>query len=196
METLALVIANGWASGISAYAVVLITGLVGRSGVADVPDVLTRTDVLVAAAVLTAVEVLADKVQLVDSLWDTVHTVVRPLIAAGLGALLAGDATTLGQAGAAAGAAGLALLTHSAKAGLRLAVNTSPEPVSNVGVSTVEDLSVLGVVLLAWQHPWVAAAVALVLLLLMATLAVVLFRRVRRGWRRVAARLQGAGGRG
>jgi len=90
MDTLPLAIANGWGCGISCYAVVLITGLVGRSGAADTPEVLQRTDVLVAAAVLLAIEFVADKVPYVDSVWDSVHTVVRPAIAAGVGALVAG----------------------------------------------------------------------------------------------------------
>lgn len=97
METLPLAIANGWGCGISAYAVVLITGLVGRSGVADTPEALQRTDVLVAAAVLLAIEFVADKIPYVDSAWDSVHTVVRPAIGGVIGALLAGDASTLGK---------------------------------------------------------------------------------------------------
>lgn len=185
METLPLAIANGWGCGISAYAVVLIAGLVGRSGVADTPEALQRTDVLVAAAVLLAVEFVADKIPYVDSAWDGVHTVVRPAIGGVMGALLAGHASTLGQAAAAVGTGGTALASHLSKGGIRLAVNASPEPVSNVVASLTEDGAVAGVTLLAWQHPWIAAAIALVLLVAGASLAVFLVSRLRRGLARL-----------
>ena len=188
MDTLPLVIANGWASGISAYAVVFIAGLLGRSGLADTPAALQRTDVLIFVGVLLVVEFVADKIPYVDSLWDSVHTVIRPTIAAILGVLIAGDASTLEQALAATGASVTALLSHLAKGGLRLAVNTSPEPVTNVGTSLAEDGAVVGVTLLAWQFPWVAATIALVLLAIGLGLAVVLLRRIRRGWAKLRQR--------
>jgi hypothetical protein len=187
METLPLAISNGWGCGISAYAVVLIAGLVGRSGIADTPEALQRTDVLVASAVLVAIEFVADKIPFVDSAWDSVHTVVRPTIGGVLGALLAGDASTLGQAVAAGGTGGIALASHLSKGGIRLAVNALPEPVTNLVVSLTEDGAVAGVSLLAWQHPWIAATIALVLLVAGASLAVFLVSRLRRG----LARLQG-----
>jgi hypothetical protein len=189
VDVLPLALAGGWASGISAYATVLVIGLAGRAGLADVPDGLERTDVLVVVGLLTAVEFLADKIPWLDSAWDSVHTVIRPLVAAGLGALLAGEAETLTQAATAALTAGVALLSHSAKAGLRLAVNTSPEPASNVAVSATEDLSLVGVLLLATQAPWLAAGIAMLLLAVGLGLAWWLLARVRRGWRRLWERL-------
>lgn len=189
METLPLAIANGWAAGISAYGTVLLLGLLGRFDVAATPEVLTRTDVLVVAGLLTLVELVADKVPYLDSAWDVVHTVIRPFTAAVIGVLLAGDVSTLEQAVTATGMSGLALASHAAKASLRLAVNSSPEPVTNIGVSLGEDIAVTGVVLLAWSHPWVAASIALVLLLAAGTLAVVLLAAIRRGLRRVRGRL-------
>ena len=189
MDVLPLALAGGWASGISSYATVLVIGLAGRAGLADVPDGLERTDVLVVVGLLTAVEFFADKIAWLDSVWDSVHTVIRPLVAAGLGALLAGEAETLTQAATAALTTGVALLSHSAKAGLRLAVNTSPEPASNVAVSAAEDLSLVGVLLLATQAPWLAAAIAMLLLAIGLGLAWWLLSRVRRGWRRLWERL-------
>lgn len=184
-----LALANGWASGISAYGVVLLTGLLGRFDVATTPAALQRTDVLVAAGVLTAVEFVADKVPLLDSVWDAVHTVVRPVIAAILGVLIAGDADTLAQAATATLSGGTALASHLTKAALRLAINTSPEPFTTIGVSTGEDAAGVTVVVLAWEHPWVAAAIALVLLALGIGLVTVLFARIRRGWRWLGDRL-------
>jgi hypothetical protein len=189
VDTLPLAIANGWASGLSAYATVFIVGLLGRTGIADSPDGLQRTDVLVAVGALALLEFVADKIPYLDSLWDSVHTLIRPTIAAVVGALIAGDADTLEQALAATFSGTTALLSHLAKGGLRLAVNTSPEPASNIGVSLVEDVSVVGVTLLAWQHPWAAAAIALVLLAGGIALAVFLLRRIRRGWARLRNRL-------
>lgn len=190
MESLAYVLTSGWASGLNVYATVLVTGLVGRVGDVDrVPDVLQRTDVLLAAGVLSAIEFVADKIPYVDSGWDTVHTVIRPTLAAVLGALLAGEADDLGEATAAVVGGSTALATHAAKASLRLAVNASPEPVSNVALSLAENTAVVGVLLLAIEHPWAALAVAAALLAVAAALAVFLMRAMRRGWGKLLNRL-------
>ena len=188
MDTLPLSIANGWASGISAYGVLLIAGILGRVGYADTPHALQRTDVMIFVAVLLAIEFVADKIPYVDSVWDSVHTVIRPTIAAILGVLIAGHAGTLDQAVAASSSGVTALLSHLAKGGLRLAVNTSPEPVTNIGTSLAEDGAVVGVTLLAWQYPWAAAGVALALLVLGLLLAYFLLSRIRRGLARVRQR--------
>ncbi len=188
MDTLPLAIANGWASGLSAYGVVFIVGMLGRTGVADTPETLQRTDVLAFVFVLLAVEVVADKIPYVDSLWDSVHTVIRPTIAAVLGVLIAGDASTLDQAIAGTGSSVTALLSHLAKGGFRLAVNTSPEPVSNVGTSLAEDGAVIGMTLFAWQFPLAAAIIAIVLLGIGLTLVVFLLSRVHRGLARLRQR--------
>lgn len=191
MDTLPLAIANGWGCGISCYAVVLITGLVGRSGAADTPEALQRTDVLIVAAVLLAVEFVADKIPYVDSVWDSVHTVVRPAVGAAVGVLLVGDGSGLEQVVAATGTGATALGSHLEKGGIRLGVNASHEPVTNVVVSLGEDGAVATVTLLAWQYPWLAAGIALVLLVAGASLAVFLVRRVRRGWGRVRRWIDG-----
>jgi hypothetical protein len=189
MDTLPLSFANGWASGISAYGVLLIAGILGRVGYADTPDALQRTDVMIFVGVLLAIEFVADKIPYVDSIWDSVHTVIRPVIAAILGVLIAGDAGTLDQAVAASTSSITALLSHLAKGGFRLAVNTSPEPVTNIGTSLAEDGAVVGMVLLAWQLPWVAASVALVLLVVGLVTAYFLLSRIRRGLARLRQRL-------
>ena len=179
-ELLPWVFTSGWASGVNAYAVVLLLGVLGRfTDAPQIPTALQRTDVLVAAAVLFAIELVADKIPYVDSGWDAVHTVIRPVIGAGVAALLAGDANTLQQALAAGAGGATALASHAVKAGLRLAVNTSPEPASNVAVSAGEDLTVAGIVSLAVVQPWVAAALSAVLLLAGGALVFVLWRRVR-----------------
>ncbi len=188
-ELLPLVFTSGWASGVNAYATVLLLGLLGRfAGLDAVPTGLERTDVLIAAAVLYAVEFVADKIPYVDSTWDTVHTAIRPTVGAVIGLLVAGDAATLDQAVLAATGGVTALLSHLVKAGLRLAVNTSPEPASNIGVSLLEDFSVAGVIAVALAAPWVAAGIAAVLLALGITLVVLLAKRIRRARQRWRAR--------
>ena len=182
MESLAYVLTSGWASGVNVYATVLVTGLIGRlGGIERVPDVLERTDVLLAAAALTAVEFVADKIPYVDSAWDAVQTAIRPTIGAVLGALLAGESDDLGEAVGAVLGGSTALASHAAKASLRLAVNASPEPVSNIVLSLAEDTAVVGVLLLAVDHPWAALAIALTLLAAGAALAVFLIRTIRGG---------------
>jgi Domain of unknown function (DUF4126) len=196
MESLAYVLTSGWASGISVYGTLLVTGLLGRFGGVDrVPDVLERTDVLLVVGFLSAVEFVADKIPYLDSGWDAVHTAVRPTIAAVLGALLAGEADDLGEAAGAVLGGATALVSHAAKASLRLAVNASPEPVSNVVLSLAEDTAVVGVLLLAVDYPWVALAIALTLLVVAGALAVFLIRAIRRGWRRLLGRPAGEPGR-
>jgi hypothetical protein len=184
VEVLPWVFTSGWASGINSYLVVLLLGLLDKAfALSAVPDVLQRTDVLAAAGLLFAVDFVADKVPYLDSTWDAVHTAIRPTVGAVLGALIAGDASSLEQALAATAGGVTALVSHAVKAGLRAAVNTSPEPASNVGVSLAEDIGVAGVISVAVIAPWVAAGVAAVLLVLGVVLLVLLLRRLRT-WRR------------
>lgn len=178
MDSLAYVVTSGWASGINVYATVLVTGLLGRfGGVESVPSVLERTDTLLAAGALFAVEFVADKIPYVDSAWDAVHTAIRPTLGAVLGALLAGEAGDLNEGVAAALGGSTALASHTAKAGLRLGVNVLPEPFSNIALSLLEDAAVVGVILLAVDHPWAALAIALALLAGGLFLVVFAFRR-------------------
>ncbi|AKA03480.1 DUF4126 domain-containing protein [Streptomyces noursei] len=185
MSVLPLVFTSGWASGINAYAVVLLLGLLGASGVSDeVPAALERPDVLIVAGLLFVAEAIADKVPYVDSVWDAVHTVVRPIAGGVVAALLAGHDGSLPQLAAGAVGGSTALLSHLVKAGTRIAVNTSPEPASNVLLSLVEDLGVAGLVAFALFHPWIAAGIAAVLLIAGIATVVFLWSRIRRYLRR------------
>ena len=185
MDALALTFSSGWASGINAYLVVLVLGIADRVGsFTEVPDALGRWDVLAVAGFLYAMEFIADKIPYIDSTWDAISTAVRPTAGAVIGVLLAGDADSLDQAVLGVVGGGTALLSHLAKAGGRLAINSSPEPVTNVVASLSEDVAVLGVVWFSLQHPEAAAAIAGVLLLAGLVMLVALGRLVRRGWRR------------
>lgn len=191
---------SGWASGINAYAVVLLLGIFGATGLTDeVPESLQRTDVLIAAGVLFLCEAVADKIPYVDSVWDTAHTVIRPIAGAVVAALLAGESGSLPELAAGAVGGSTALMSHLVKAGTRMAVNTSPEPFSNVALSVTEDLGVAGIITFAMFNPVAAAVIAGVLLVLGLVTVVLLASRIRRFLRRRAQRREekrlAAGGR-
>ncbi|MGV9338243.1 DUF4126 domain-containing protein [Streptomyces sp. NPDC003688] len=189
MSVLPLVFTSGWASGVNAYAVVLLLGLFGLTGVSDdVPQTLQRPEVLIAAGVLFLLETVADKIPYVDSVWDSAHTVIRPLAGAWVGALLAGHSGSLSDVAAGLVGGSTALASHAVKAGTRMAVNTSPEPVSNIVLSLAEDLGVGGIVSFAMFHPEAAAIVCAVLLVSGLVVLVFLVSRIRRFLRRRAQR--------
>jgi hypothetical protein len=185
VESLPLVFSSGWASGVNAYLVVLVLGVADRVGdLAEVPDVLGRWDLLAVAAFLYAMEFVADKIPYVDSTWDVISTTIRPTAGAVIGVLLAGDADSLDQAVLGVVGGGTALLSHLVKASSRLAINSSPEPVSNITASVAEDFAVLGVVWFALENPRAAAAIAGVLLAVGLVVLYLVARLVRHGWRR------------
>jgi hypothetical protein len=184
-----LVFTSGWASGVNAYAVVLLLGVLGATGLNDdVPAALQRPEVLVIAGVLFLCEAVADKVPYVDSAWDMAHTVVRPAAGAWVGALLAGHSGSLSDVAAGLVGGSTALASHAVKAGTRMAVNTSPEPFSNIVVSIAEDLGVGALVAFAVFHPVAAAVIAGTLLLLGLVALCFLVSRIRRFLRRRARR--------
>ncbi|HSL25142.1 MAG TPA: DUF4126 domain-containing protein [Acidimicrobiia bacterium] len=185
LETIGLLTGSGWAAGLNLYLVTFLLGLAGRLDWIEVPAVLQRTDVMIAAGVLYGVEFLADKVPYLDNVWDAIHTVVRPLGAGALGYVIAGDSPSVGAAVGALVSGSLALTAHSAKATTRAAVNTSPEPFSNIVLSLFEDGLVAGLVALAITNPWVTIVVVLILTGLAVWLTLKLFgaiRRIRARW--------------
>ncbi|PKQ32924.1 MAG: DUF4126 domain-containing protein [Actinobacteria bacterium HGW-Actinobacteria-2] len=184
MELVALTFASGWTSGINAYATVLVLGLLGRfAGVADVPAGLQRTDVLIVVGILAALEFFADKIPYLDSIWDGISTFIRPIAGAVIGALIAGANGDLLTLTLASLGGVTALLSHAVKSGLRLAVNTSPEPASNLGASLTGDVAVVSVASLAALYPVPAAIIAGILLLATIVLLIFAFTRIRKGWR-------------
>jgi hypothetical protein len=193
LETLGYVLGTSFASGLNLYATVAAAGLLERLGLIHLPQplhVLSNPLVLGIAAVLFVIEFIADKVPYVDSVWDAVHTFIRPPAAAFLSyTAFSGNVPEEWRIGAALLAGSVALTSHGAKATTRAAVNASPEPFSNWTLSTAEDgLAVL----LAWQaaaHPLVTGVVAVVLVVL----ALLLIWRFFGLLRRLVTR---AGGRG
>ena len=181
-----------FASGLNLYATIAVLGLVQRFELVALPpqfEPFGHPVVIGFALALYLIEFVADKIPWVDSIWDAIHTVVRPVGGAvvaitALGAPSPGMDALAGVLGAS-----VALATHLAKAGTRAAVNTSPEPVSNWILSFAEDLVAIGLVYFATEHPVIALAITLFLLTLILTFATVLFRFVRRRFtlRRAAA---------
>lgn len=186
MLPIPLIFSTGWASGINSYAVVLVLGLLSRFGhQAAVPSVLGRTDVLIAASLAFACQFVAGKIPYFDSLWDIVHTAVRPVMGGALGVLMAhqAHASPTQTIAAAALGGGAAVTTHVVKTGVRMGVNVSPEPVSTMVASLVEDGTVAVVVTFAVLHPVPAAIITGFLLILGLTLLILLASRIRRAWR-------------
>jgi len=182
-ELIALAAALGWASGLRLYAVLAITGLAGYAGWVDLPSglqVLQHPAMLLASAFMLFVEFFADKIPGLDSLWDLVHTAVRiPAGAALAAAVFGADHATAATVAALLGGT-LAATSHVAKATTRAAVNTSPEPLSNVGMSLLGDLAVPSVLWLAWQEPTVAIAVVAIGFVAMLVITWMLAKFLRR----------------
>ncbi|MEX0667575.1 MAG: DUF4126 domain-containing protein [Acidimicrobiia bacterium] len=188
IDTIGLLAGSGWAAGLNLYLVTFLLGLGGRLDWLEVPSVLQRTDVMIVAGVLYAVEFVADKVPYLDNIWDAVHTVVRPLGAAAIGYVIAGETSSVGAAVGAILSGSLALSAHSAKATTRAAVNTSPEPFSNIFLSVAEDGLVAGLVALAIANPIVTLVVVVALTVGAVWLTIKLFGVIRRFRSRWAAR--------
>jgi hypothetical protein len=188
-QLLAMAAALGWASGVRLYAAVFLVGLSGFMGWVDLPQglqVLQHPGVLAASGFMCFVEFFADKIPLVDSLWDMVHTVIRIPAGAALAAgALGADSQAMGWMAALLGGS-LAATSHAAKLTTRAAVNTSPEPFSNVAVSLLEDGFVVFMLWLAATHP-VIFAIALVLTLILAVLLMIVLVKFLRA---VIARLR------
>lgn len=182
-ETIGRAGAFAFAAGINLYASVAILGLAARFGWVQLPsqfDVFNNDWVIGAALVMYVIEFVADKVPWVDTLWDAVHTVVRPLGGALVAVTTLGDASPWLQGLIAVTGGTLAAGGHFTKAGTRAAVNVSPEPFSNWVISLAEDAFVVGLGLLALNFPLAALAVTVVCVLIIGLLARKLLRWIRR----------------
>jgi len=173
----------GFISGINLYATVAILGLASRYHWVDLPPQYNLFDnnwIIGSAIVLYVVEFFADKIPWVDSVWDLVHTIIRPAGGAFIAVTSAANAGPAAQTAAAFIGAALASSSHFAKAGTRVAVNASPEPLSNWALSLSEDGFVAMLAFLALAHPTIAAIVVVIGLIVIALSAVWLIRALRR----------------
>jgi hypothetical protein len=168
--TIALTMGVAWASGINLYAAILVLGLLGASGNMALPDnlmILTEPLVIGAAGLMYVVEFFADKVPGIDTSWDGLHTFIRIPAGALLAAGAVGEVNPALNLAAAIVGGGLAAATHATKAGTRVLINTSPEPVSNWVASLGEDFAVIGGLWVALHYPLVFTGLLILFILFM-----------------------------
>jgi hypothetical protein len=186
---MAVAAALGWASGLRLYAVVFFTGMAGYLGWINLPSglsVLQSPVMLGASGLMLFVEFFADKIPGLDTIWDTVHTVVRiPAGAALAAAVFGADQSSWAMAAALMGGT-LAATSHVSKTATRAAVNTSPEPFSNIAMSLAGDAVVPASLWLSWEHPTLFFALLSVVLILMVATTWFLARFLRRVVRKAA----------
>lgn len=191
LETLGFALGTSFASGLNLYATVAAAGLFDRFGLIHLPtqlQVLANPVVVGVALALFVVEFIADKIPYVDSVWDAVHTFIRPPAAAFLSySAFAGGVPEEWRVGAALLAGSVALTSHSAKATTRAAANVSPEPFSNWALSLAEDSVAVFLAWMAAAHPFITAGIVAVLLIV----AVAVIWKLFRFFRQVLGRLTG-----
>ena len=186
IELIALAASTSLLAGWRLYLVTLVTGLAMRFGWIAMPDQLHALEALAswwvigAAGVGTLAEFFADKIAWVDSAWDAVHSVVRPLGGALLSLAIVDSGDPAWQIGSFLLGGGAAALAHAGKAGARAMVNASPEPFSNIAVSTGEDVVTGGLLALAIANPMAAALIALILVMLSLWLVIAARRALKR----------------
>ena len=185
LTTLGRTMGFSFAAGINLYATVAILGLTQRFGWVELPGqfrVFDNDIVIGAAIVLYAVEFVADKVPWLDSLWDAVHTLIRPVGGALIAVAAMGQASPTVEGLVALMGGSLAAGSHFTKAGTRAAANTSPEPFSNWALSLAEDAFVIGLSTLALKFPLIAAAVVIAGVIVILMFATWIVRGIRRRW--------------
>jgi hypothetical protein len=182
-------VTSAFSAGISMYGVIAALGIAGRLDVIEGSSVLERPIVIGIALALFALEFVIDKIPVLDTVWDTIHAILRPIAGAVILAV-APDQDLPVPLALGLGAA-LAFTSHSAKSATRVLINTSPEPISNIAVSTAEDGLVAALMALAFSHPEVALAITVVLVGVAIGLIVVAWRVVRRIRRRRRAKQAG-----
>jgi hypothetical protein len=186
LELIALASSVSLLAGWRLYLVTLVTGLAMRFGWIAMPEQLHALDVLASnwvigiAAVGTLAEFFADKIAWVDSAWDAIHSVVRPLGGALLSLAIVDSGDPTWQIGSFLLGGGAAALAHAGKAGARAMVNASPEPFSNIAVSTGEDVVTGGLLALAIANPIAAALIAAILVILSLWLVIAARRALKR----------------
>ena len=176
-----------FAAGINLYATVAILGLASRYGWVALPPQFQAFDnnwIIGTAIVLYVVEFFADKIPWVDSVWDAVHTVIRPIGGAAIAVTTLGDASPATETMVALLGGTLAASTHFTKSGTRVIANASPEPFTNWALSLGEDLFVVSLGFLALKYPLIAAIVVLVALGIIIALSAWIIRAVRRRFRK------------
>ena len=188
LNALGLIVPLAFASGVNLYATVAVLGLSSHYGLVSLPEqfrVFDNPVIITAALAMYLVEFVADKIPWFDSMWDAVHTVIRPLGGALVAVTALGDASPAANALVALLGGSIAMTTHLTKSGTRAAANTTPEPFSNWALSLGEDVLAVGLSYAALQHPIIALIVAVLLLVVIVFFAAMIVRFVRRRFRRI-----------
>lgn len=182
LATLGRTLGFSLAAGVNLYATVAVMGLAARYGWVQLPEqfqVFNNPWVIGAAAVLYVIEFVADKIPWVDSMWDSVHTVIRPIGGALIAVAALGESSPAVTGLIALLGGTVAAGSHITKAGTRVAINTSPEPLTNWAASLAEDAFVIGLSLLTLKFPLLALLVSVTILVMIAWLARRLWRWLR-----------------
>lgn len=180
---IALSMGAAWASGINLYATILVLGLMGNSGTMPLPEsmhIVQEPLVIGASALMYAIEFFADKFPGVDTGWDAIHTFIRIPAGAALAAAAMGNVDPSISLAAAIVGGSLSAATHATKAGSRVMINTSPEPVTNWAASISEDLAVFGGLWVALNHPLLFLAALVVFIILLIWLLPKLWRAIKK----------------
>lgn len=183
----ALIIAASFAAGLNVYATLLTLGVLARVHWVDLPpglELLANWWFIGVSGFMFAIEFVADKIPAFDMMWNALHTFVRVPVAALLAYHASAQLSPEMQALAAVAGAGIALVAHGSKTAIRAAVTPSPEPISNIVLSTSEDFLAVGVTWVATRHPWIAASIACFFLVLAVITVRWLAGFIRRAWHR------------
>ncbi|HKT50678.1 MAG TPA: DUF4126 domain-containing protein [Candidatus Angelobacter sp.] len=190
-EVLAIVVGAGFASGLNVYATVATLGILARSHIFDLPPTLhsiSSWPVIIVAALLFALEFVADKIPVFDLLWNALHTFIRVPIAALLAYGATQNLSPSAQILAALLSGAIALAAHGGKTAVRAAVTPSPEPFSNIALSAGEDVVSISLTWFATQHPIIGAAIVASLLLTIVVAMRFVFRALKNLFRRARSR--------
>jgi len=183
LSNLSLVLGSSWASGLNLYLTIAVLGIAHRVELITLPgnlDAISSPPVIIIAILLYLVEFLADKIPYVDSAWDSVHTIIRPVGGAAMAYMATADAPAAAQVSAALLCGAVTLESHTAKATTRAAINTSPEPITNSIASVTEDGIVAVLMYLIVKHPIIALVATIGLLVFSVWLIKILFRFIRK----------------
>lgn len=186
---IALSMGAAWASGINLYATILVLGLMGNSGAMPLPETMQIVQdpmVIGASALMYAVEFFADKFPGIDTGWDAIHTFIRIPAGAALAVAATGNVDPSISLAAAIVGGSLSAATHATKAGSRVMINASPEPVTNWMASISEDLAVFGGLWIALNHPLLFLAALVIFIILLIWLLPKLWRGIKKGFSAIA----------
>lgn len=187
---IALSMGAAWASGINLYATILVLGLMGNSGAMPLPEqmqIVQEPLVIGASALMYCVEFFADKFPGIDTGWDAIHTFIRIPAGAALAAAAAGNVDPSISLAAAIVGGTLSAATHATKAGTRVMINTSPEPVTNWAASISEDLAVFGGLWVALNHPMLFLGALVLFIILLIWLLPKMWRAIKKVFATIGA---------